>query len=173
MAWTDYVREIPDFPEPGVLFRDVLPVMAVPSAFREVLDGLQGLIQPLGVEAIMAPEARGFLLAAPLADRMGAGVVAVRKPGKLPDPVFKEQYTLEYGENQLEVEATERLRGRRVVIVDDVLATGGTVRACARLAAKLEADVVGFAFLIELKALLGQKRLNEFYRVPIVSLMTV
>ncbi|PSR24098.1 MAG: adenine phosphoribosyltransferase [Sulfobacillus acidophilus] len=173
MAWSDYVREIPDFPEPGVLFRDVLPVIAEPGAFLEVLDGLQTLVQPLGAEVIMAPEARGFLLAAPLADRLRAGVVAVRKPGKLPDPVFKEQYTLEYGENQLEVEATERLRGRRVVIVDDVLATGGTVRACARLAAKLHADVVGFAFLIELQALLGTKQLTEYHQVPIVSLMTV
>lgn len=173
MAWSDYVREIPDFPEPGVLFRDVLPVMAMPSAFAEVLDGLEAMIRPLGIEAIMAPEARGFLVAAPLADRIKAGVVAVRKPGKLPDPVFKERYTLEYGENQLEVEVTDRLRGRRVVIVDDVLATGGTVHACARLAARLQADVVGFAFLIELQALLGKERLSEFHRAPVLSLMTV
>lgn len=172
MAWTDYVREIPDFPQPGVLFFDMLPVMATPSAFKEVLDGLESLVRPLGAEAIMAPEARGFLLAAPLADRMGAGVVAVRKPGKLPDPVFKERYTLEYGENQLEVEATERLAGRRVVIVDDVLATGGTVRACARLAGELHAEVVGFAFVIELKALSGKERLGQ-QRAPVLSLMMV
>lgn len=170
MAWIDYLREIPDFPEPGVLFRDVLPVLAVPGAWRELLDGLEALIRPLDVDAVLAPEARGFLLAAPLADRLGAGVVPVRKAGKLPNPVFQEKYTLEYGENQLEVEATDALRGRRVVIVDDVLATGGTVRACAALADRLGTTVVGFAFLIELVLLHGRERLMP-HPAPVMSLV--
>lgn len=170
MAWIEYLREIPDFPEPGVLFRDVLPVLAVPRAWHEVLDGLEALVRPLEVEAVMAPEARGFLLAAPLADRLGASLVPVRKAGKLPNPVFQEKYTLEYGENQLEVEVTDRLKGRRTVIVDDVLATGGTVRACANLAERLQADVVGFAFLIELGSLKGRERLHP-HPAPVLRLV--
>ncbi|NMP22507.1 adenine phosphoribosyltransferase [Sulfobacillus harzensis] len=169
MAWMDYLREIPDFPEPGVLFRDVLPVLAVPDAWREVLDSLEQQVRPLGAHVVMAPEARGFLLAAPLADRLGAGLVPVRKPGKLPDPVFRERYTLEYGENQLEVEETTVLKGRRVVIVDDVLATGGTVKACAHLAERLGAEIAGFAFLIELKALNGRSRLDDI-EAPVLAL---
>ncbi len=172
MVWTEYVREIPDFPQPGVLFRDVLPLMAVPEAWKQVMDGLEGLIRPLQVEAVMAPEARGFLLAGPLADRLGARLVPVRKAGKLPDPVFRESYTLEYGENQLEVEVTDRLSGRRVVIVDDVLATRGTVRACAELAQRLRANVAGFAFLIELNALNGRERLGPDH-APVLSLISL
>lgn len=170
MAWTDYLREIPDFPKPGVLFRDVLPVMAVAQAWRELLDDLEQLVKPLKAQAVLAPEARGFLLAAPLADRIGASVVPVRKAGKLPDPVFRENYTLEYGENQLEVEVTDCIRGRRVIIVDDVLATGGTVEACAKLAGRLEANVVGFAFLIELSELNGRSRLGPD-AAPVLSLV--
>lgn len=169
MAWIDLVRVIPDFPEPGVLFRDVMPVLAKPAAFKDMLDGLESLIRPLHIEAVMAPEARGFLLAAPLADRLGATLIPVRKPGKLPDPVFRERYTLEYGENQLEVEATDSLAGRRLVIVDDVLATGGTVKACASLAVRLGGDVAGFAFLIELTQLNGRGRLDPA-QAPVLSL---
>lgn len=172
MAWIDYLREIPDFPERGVLFRDVLPVLADAQAWHEVLDGLEALVRPLAPDAVMAPEARGFLVAAPLADRLGASLVPVRKPGKLPDPVFKERYTLEYGENQLEVEETSALSGRRVIIVDDVLATGGTVQACARLADRLGAQMIGFAFLIELAALNGRHRLDTV-NAPVFALKTL
>lgn len=171
MAWRDLVREIPDFPEPGVLFRDVLPVLAHPQSFQEVLAGLESWVRPLKVDGVMGPEARGFLLAAPLADRLKVAVVPVRKAGKLPDPVFAEKYTLEYGENQLEVESSQLFRGRRFVIVDDVLATGGTVRACAALATRLGADVVGYAFLIELAALQGRGKLSP--QSAVYSLMTV
>ncbi len=172
MAWMDYLRAIPDFPQPGVLFRDVLPVLAEASALKEVLDGLEGLVKPLAPEAVFGPEARGFLLAAPLADRLSAGVVPVRKAGKLPDPVFQERYTLEYGENQLEVEDTSAFKGRRILIVDDVLATGGTVLACAHLAHRLGAQIVGFAFLIELEALNGRSRLDAI-DAPILTLTTL
>ncbi|MCY0907493.1 MAG: adenine phosphoribosyltransferase [Sulfobacillus thermotolerans] len=169
MAWTQWVREIPDFPLPGVLFRDVLPVMANPEAWHEVLEALEAQLRPLQPDAIFAPEARGFLIAAPLADRLHAGLVPVRKAGKLPAPVLQEAYSLEYGENQLEVEDDRTLAGKRVIIVDDVLATGGTVAATARLASRLEAHVVAFAFLIELKGLRGRQKLDA--GVPVLSLL--
>jgi adenine phosphoribosyltransferase len=153
------VREIPDFPLPGVLFRDVLPVMANPEAWRDVLDELEMRLRPLKPDAILAPEARGFLIAAPLADRLQAGLIPVRKAGKLPAPVLAEAYSLEYGENNLEVEQDLNLAHKRVIVVDDVLATGGTVAATARLASRLSAEVVAFAFLIELDALGGRRKL--------------
>ncbi|WP_053959283.1 adenine phosphoribosyltransferase [Sulfobacillus thermosulfidooxidans] len=171
MEWTKWLREIPDFPQPGILFRDVLPIMAHKDAWQEVLDGLEQRIKPLAPDAIMAPEARGFLIAAPLADRLKIGLVPVRKPGKLPAPILSETYSLEYGENQLEVERDSDLAGKRVVIVDDVLATGGTVAATSRLAARLSASVVGFAFLIELAALGGRTRLDS--NALVTSLLTL
>ncbi|MHB1611102.1 MAG: adenine phosphoribosyltransferase [Sulfobacillus sp.] len=172
MAWTDLLREIPDFPMPGVLFRDVLPVMANAEAWHEALDGLEHLIRPLGAQAVVAPEARGFLIAAPLADRLRIGLIPVRKPGKLPDPILREAYSLEYGDNQLEIEENTPLDGLRVVIVDDVLATGGTVAACARLVERLSANVVGYAFLIELQGLLGRQRL-DLRTADIITLLTL
>lgn len=172
MAWTDLLREIPDFPMPGVLFRDVLPVMANAAAWHEALDGLEHLIRPLGAQAVVAPEARGFLIAAPLADRLRIGLIPVRKPGKLPDPILREAYSLEYGDNQLEIEENTPLDGLRVVIVDDVLATGGTVAACARLVERLSANVVGYAFLIELQGLQGRQRL-DLRTADIITLLTL
>ncbi len=169
MAWTEWVREIPDFPLQGVLFRDVLPVMANPDAWREVLDELEERLRPFHPDAILAPEARGFLIAAPLADRLHAGLIPVRKSGKLPAPVLVEAYSLEYGENHLEVENDRTLAGKRVIIVDDVLATGGTVAATARLASRLNATVAAFAFLIELEALGGRKKLDP--KAPVTSLL--
>lgn len=156
MGWQAALREIPDFPQPGVLFRDILPVLSDPATFRPCLDELEALLAPLEAEVLMAPEARGYLLAAPLADRLGLGLVAVRKPGKLPGPVLSEQYALEYGENRLEIEEGLPLRGRRAVVIDDVLATGGTVDATARLARRAGAAVAGFVFLIELEELRGR-----------------
>lgn len=171
MSWTQWLREIPDFPRPGILFRDVLPVMMHAEAFQEVLEELEARVRPLHPDVIVAPEARGFLVAAPLADRLQAGLVPMRKPGKLPDPILVESYSLEYGENQLVAELNTDLAEKRVVIVDDVLATGGTVVAAARLAQRLSATVVGFAFLIELAALDGRSRLDS--HAVITSLLTL
>lgn len=170
MKWTHLLREIPDFPVPGVLFRDVLPVMADPSAWQEVLETLAVSVGAVRADAIVAPEARGFLIGAPLADRLNVGLVPVRKPGKLPAPILQEAYSLEYGDNQLEIEANTALEGKRVLIVDDVLATGGTVAACARLAERLGAKVVGYAFIIELQALSGRQRL-ALDRATVTSLL--
>ncbi|MDA8193697.1 MAG: adenine phosphoribosyltransferase [Thermaerobacter sp.] len=160
MAWLEYVREIPDFPRPGVLFRDVLPVLADREVWREVVTLMADAAAPWQPDVIAAPEARGFVLAGALADRLQTGVVLARKAGKLPPPVVSAEYTLEYGDNRLEIEAWDRLANRRVVLVDDVLATGGTVRAATRLIAELGGIVVGYVFLIELAALGGRARLG-------------
>lgn len=172
MAWNDYVREIPDFPVSGVLFRDILPVMAHPEAWDEALSLLEACLRPLAPDVILAPEARGFLIGAPLADRLGAGFVAVRKPGKLPGPVFDEAYTLEYGENHLQVESLTRLDRKRAVLVDDVLATGGTASAGGRLARRLGAVSVDYAFLIELQSLKGRSRIQQASS-EVISLWTL
>jgi adenine phosphoribosyltransferase len=161
LSWYEKVRVIADFPQPGVLFRDIMPALADADAFSEIVSGLQALVEPWQPELLGVPEARGFLVGGALACRLGVGVVAIRKPGKLPEPVFDEHYTLEYGENRLQMEAQLPVRGRRVVIVDDVLATGGTVAACARLIAQAGGDVVGLAFLIELAALNGRQRWSD------------
>ena len=168
--WRASVREIPDFPAPGVLFRDILPVLADPEAYRQMLDELTEAAEPFGANLLVAPEARGFLLAAPLADRMGTGLAAVRKAGKLPPPVAGENYALEYGAGRLEVEAGANWPGRRVLVVDDVLATGGTVSAAARLVEGLGATVVGYLFVMELAALGGRQALGDR---PAAALWTV
>lgn len=160
-AWRAWVREIPDFPVPGVLFRDILPVLADPAAYRQLLDELAEGAEPFGANLLVAPEARGFLLAAPLADRLGTGLAAVRKAGKLPPPVAGENYALEYGTGRLEVEAAADWAERRVLVVDDVLATGGTVSAAARLVESLGARVVGYLFVMELAVLGGRQALGD------------
>ena len=164
------MREIPDFPAPGVLFRDILPVLADPTAYRELLDELVTAAAPFGATLIVAPEARGFLLAAPLAQRLGAGLIPARKAGKLPPPVYGEDYALEYGSARLEVEPDACAVGRRVLVVDDVLATGGTVAAAARLVERLGAQVAGYLFVLELKALSGRSQLGG---QPTAALWTV
>jgi adenine phosphoribosyltransferase len=167
--WRRLVREIPDFPQPGVLFRDVLPALADPEAFRAVVQELADAASPFDADLVVAPEARGFLLAGALAVSLGAGVVAVRKPGKLPGPVLAQEYALEYGHSRLEVEALPSLRGRSGLILDDVLATGGTVEATAALMAQLGIRVAGLACLLELASLGGRARLP----FPVAALWTV
>ncbi|MDA8200500.1 MAG: adenine phosphoribosyltransferase [Thermaerobacter sp.] len=169
-GWRTRVREIPDFPAPGVLFRDILPVLADPTAYRQLLDELATAAAPFEAALIMAPEARGFLLAAPLAQRLGAGLILARKGGKLPPPVYGEDYALEYGIARLEVEPEASAVGRRVLVVDDVLATGGTVAAVARLVERLGAQVAGYLFVMELAALSGRLQLGGR---PTAALWTV
>lgn len=168
MAWTDYLREIPDFPKAGVLFRDILPVMAHAPAWQEVLSLLEGPLRQAAPDLLAAPEARGFALAGALASRLGIGLLLVRKAGKLPDPVVSERYTLEYGESQLEMEADKRLDGLRVALVDDVLATGGTMQAAQRLIGQLGGTVVSGMFMVELTDLGGRQRLMP--QVPVYAL---
>ena len=152
------VREVPDFPEPGVLFRDLGPVFADGPAFRALIDALAATLDP-ATDVLVAIEARGFLLGAALGYRTGLGVAPVRKPGKTPVVADRVSYDLEYGSAALELPAGLIRPGQRATLVDDVLATGGTVAATAELVERAEAEVVGVSLVIELAALGGRQRL--------------
>ncbi|HUQ39879.1 MAG TPA: adenine phosphoribosyltransferase [Acidimicrobiales bacterium] len=155
----DHVREIPDFPRPGVGYKDITPLLADPEAFRFTIDTLASHFDGRGVDKVLGIEARGFITAAPIAFRYGAGFVPVRKAGKLPWQVEKEEYVLEYGTDLLEIHRDAIEPGQRVLIVDDVLATGGTAEATVKLVQKLGGEVVGLGFIIELAFLDGRRRL--------------
>ena len=155
------IRDVPDFPKKGIVFKDITPVLADPVMFRAALDALA---EPFGGERIskvVGIESRGFLFAAPLALTLGAGLAIVRKPGKLPWRTVREIYALEYGEDSLEMHVDAVGAGDRVLVVDDVLATGGTADAVGRLVTRQGAELAGFAFLIELGFLRGARKLGE------------
>jgi adenine phosphoribosyltransferase len=166
------VRDVPDFPEPGVVFKDIAPLLADHEAFSLVVDALAdtGRDGSHVVDKVVGIEARGFILAAPVALRLGAGFVPVRKAGKLPGATYTQSYALEYGEATLEVHRDAFDPGDRVLVIDDVLATGGTVVATAALVERCAAEVVGVAVLIELGFLNGRDKVGD--RV-LTSLMTV
>jgi len=155
MNLADYVRSIPDFPKPGILFRDITPLLAHPTAFRETIGRLADRYRGHGIDVIGAAEARGFIFAAPLAIEMGVGFVPFRKPGKLPYDVHAFRYELEYGTDSLEVHTDGFAPGQNVLLIDDLLATGGTMAACCKLVENCGAHVAGCAFLIELLDLKG------------------
>ena len=154
------IRDVPDFPKPGILFKDVTPVLADPALFGRVVEAMAAPFRGLGIQRVVAVESRGFLLGAPLALALHAGFVPARKPGKLPWRTRTERYALEYGEDGLQVHEDAMGPGDRVLIVDDLLATGGTAAATARLVTQLGAEVVGFSFLISLDFLPGRARLG-------------
>lgn len=159
-AWLlDHIRDIPDFPRPGIVFRDITPLLADAVAFATAVDALLSEIGDRRVDKVLGIEARGFILAAPVAYRLSAGFVPVRKAGKLPGPVEVQGYQLEYGTDHLEIHNDGLAPGDEVLVVDDVLATGGTAAAAAGLVEKLGASVAGLAFLIELDFLGGRSRL--------------
>ena len=151
------IRDIPDFPKPGILFRDITPLLASADGFRETIREMAEPFRNRGIQAIVAAEARGFIFAAPLALELGAGFVPIRKPGKLPFDTHAFHYELEYGTDTLEIHVDGVTQGQNVLVVDDLLATGGTVQACCKLLEKLGATVTACAFLIELEALGGRK----------------
>ena len=153
------LRVVPDFPEPGVLFRDITPLLADGPAFAEVIDAIAATAGK--VDLVVGIKSRGFLLAAPTARVLGAGLGLVRKAGKLPGPTESETYDLEYGTATVEVQPFTVPAGARVLVVDDVLATGGTAAAALRLLARCGADVVGITFLVELLGLAGRARLAD------------
>ena len=155
------IRTIPDFPIPGIQFRDITPLIKDPHGFRAMIELFVQRFRNHRIDVVVGVEARGYILAAPLAYEIGAGFVPVRKPGKLPGSKVTEEYALEYGTNSLEVHDDAVGRGKRVLIVDDVLATGGTAAATGRLVERLGAEIVEFAFLIELVALGGRKALGS------------
>ena len=166
---TDYVRAIPDFPKPGILFRDITPLLANPAAFREAVRQMAAQVGNLQIDAIAAAEARGFLFAAPLALELDAALVPIRKPGKLPAETLAYSYELEYGTDTLEIHADAIQPGGRVLVVDDLLATGGTVEACCRLVEKAGATVVGCAFLIELSGLCGCEKISNYKHFSLIQ----
>jgi adenine phosphoribosyltransferase len=159
---TKLVREVPDFPEPGVGFKDISPLLLHPAALRQAVRELAGWTHERGADLVLGAEARGFWLGAAIAVEAGCGFVAARRPGKLPPQTVSATYALEYGENALEVAADAIGRGARVVIHDDVLATGGTVEAITGLVEHLGGTVVGVNFVIELSFLGGRERLKQY-----------
>jgi adenine phosphoribosyltransferase len=154
-----FIRDIPDFPEPGIVFKDLTPLLLDPRALDDAVDGLGRLAEPLQVEFVVAAEARGFILGGALARQLGAGFVPARRPGKLPHETVSAEYALEYGLNALEVHADALAGGTRVLVHDDLLATGGTAGALCELVEGLGAEVAACAFLIELSFLTGRERL--------------
>jgi adenine phosphoribosyltransferase len=156
----EYIRNIPDFPKPGIMFKDITPLLASPPAFRSSIDQLADHFQGRGIDAIAAAEARGFIFGAPLAMKMNAGFVPIRKPGKLPYATIAQEYQLEYGSDRLEVHSDALSKGHRVLLLDDVLATGGTMKACIDLVESTGAELVACAFVIELSFLEGRARLT-------------
>jgi len=165
---TSLVRDVPDYPQPGVVFKDITPLLADGPAFAAVIEGLAGLYGP--VDKVAGIEARGFILAAPVACRLGAGFVPIRKKGKLPGATFAQEYELEYGTATIEVLTDAFEPSERVLVIDDVLATGGTARATADLVQRAGAEVVGLAVLLELSFLNGRAKLPG---LPVTSLLTV
>jgi adenine phosphoribosyltransferase len=156
------IRDIPDFPKQGIVFKDITPLLADPVALSTVIDEIVVGLGRGTVDKVVGIEARGFIVAAPVAYHMAAGFVPVRKKGKLPFETHAQTYTLEYGEETLEIHSDAIEPGERVAIVDDVLATGGTAEATAQLVRSLGGNVVGMAFVIELAFLKGRERLGDF-----------
>jgi len=153
------IRPVPDFPKPGILFRDITPLLADAEGFRAAVDALLAPWRARPPQVFCGVESRGFIFAAAMAQSLGCGFAPIRKPGKLPGPVLREHYSLEYGEDMLELRAGALQAGSEVVVIDDVLATGGTLAAAARLVERSGARLVGAGVLIELVALQGRERL--------------
>ena len=160
----DYVVTIPDFPKPGILFRDVTPVLQHPEAFREATDQFEEFAKKIDANVVVGPESRGFIFGAPVALDLGLSFVPARKPGKLPRETVSVSYDLEYGTAEIHVHKDAIKPGDRVLIIDDLLATGGTARAAAELVEKLGGTVAGFAFVIELygNGMEGRKVLADY-----------
>ena len=163
------IRDVPDFPSPGIVFRDLTPLLGDVEALRFSVDSLADAFAGRRIDRVVGVEARGFIFAAPVAYRIGAGFVPVRKPGKLPWRTESEEYSLEYGVDRLEMHGDGVLAGEQVLIVDDVIATGGTAQATVRLVERLGAVVAGLAFVVELTYLAGREKLDGY---DVVSLVT-
>jgi adenine phosphoribosyltransferase len=163
------IRDIPDFPKQGIVFKDITTLLADGPGFAHAIDLLAERYRSHGIDRVVAMEARGFILGAPLAVRLGAGFVPVRKKGKLPHATIEETYALEYGEDTLQMHKDALIKGHRVLVVDDVLATGGTAAAVVRLVQKLEAEVVEAAFLMELSFLEGRAKLGGIQSFALIK----
>lgn len=165
----DYIRTIPDFPKPGILFRDVTTVMQDAEGFRLAIDSIQELIKDVEYDAVVAPESRGFIFGTPIAYNNHKSIVPVRKKGKLPCDTIEASYELEYGTATIEIHKDSIKPGQKVVIIDDLIATGGTIEAIVKLVEQLGGEVVRIAFLIELVDLKGRERLKNHDVVSVVT----
>jgi adenine phosphoribosyltransferase len=163
------IRDIPDFPKKGILFKDITTLLKDARAFKLAIDQLTERVRPFGADLVIGMESRGFIFAAPVAYQLGVGFAPVRKLGKLPGPVISTEYDLEYGTNTLELHADAVSPGQRILIIDDLLATGGTVSATIELVERLEGVVSAVGFLVELTALKGRARLDGYNVVSIVQ----
>lgn len=165
----DYIDKVPDFPEPGILFYDISPLLATPTVWEEVIDEIANIVAPFRPNFLAAIDSRGFLIASPLALKIGCGIILIRKQGKLPGTTAKQEYSLEYGKDSLELRDGIIKPGDKIFILDDLLATGGTAEAAVKLISGVGAQVVGAAFLVELDGLGGRGRLQN---IPCKSLIT-
>lgn len=163
-----YIRDIPDFPSPGIMFRDITTLLSNAQAFHSTIENLLKPYRTVHVDKVVVIESRGFIFGTPMAYQLGAGVVPVRKPGKLPADTLTEEYELEYGKNSLQIHTDAIEPGEKIIIVDDLLATGGTVDATIRLVNDLKGEIVGISFLAELSSLQGRNRITDY---PVYSLI--
>lgn len=168
MDIASFIRNVPDFPKAGIQFKDITTLLQNGPAFRHIIDGWKDRYEGLGVASVVGADARGFIFGGALAYAMGAPFVPVRKPGKLPAETISERYELEYGESALEIHVDALGRGERVVLVDDLLATGGTMEAIVKLVERLGAEIVEIAFVVELPPLKGREKLTGY---PVYSLV--
>ena len=158
----EYVVKIPDFPEPGIMFRDITSVIQDPDGLKLAVDGLVNLVKELDFDLVIGPESRGFIFGVPVAYLLGKGFIPVRKKGKLPRETVSEKYDLEYGQAEVEIHKDAVRPGQKVVIVDDLMATGGSAQAAAKLVEKLGGEVVRMVFVMELAGLEGRKKLAGY-----------
>jgi adenine phosphoribosyltransferase len=169
MNLKEKIRVIPDFPKPGISFKDITTLLKDAQAFRYVIKTMAEYFKDKKIDMVVGVESRGFLLGAPLAYEMGLGFTLIRKPGKLPGDVLKVDYALEYGTDSLEIHTDSFKPGSNVLLVDDLLATGGTIAAAANLIERLGGKIAGFAFLVELSALEGRKKLKDYDILTLVQ----
>lgn len=162
MNLKDKIRVIEDFPKPGISFKDITTLLQDPEAFKETIDTLCDYVKDKNIDVVVGPEARGFLLGTPIAYKLGVGFVPVRKPGKLPGDTLRYEYKLEYGNDALEIHKDGIKKGQRVLIVDDLLATGGTISSATKLIEQLGGEVVSIAFIVELTGLKGRDLLKGY-----------
>lgn len=171
--YQDLVISIPDYPEPGVIFKDVTPLISDQKGFSACVDSIVDHFLGQGINKVIGSEARGFLLGAPVAYRLGAGFVPARKPGKLPREVYSESYALEYGTDELQIHKDALQPGDKVLVVDDLVATGGTTIATAKLVEKAGAEIAGFGFLLELAYLNPREAISKEFSQEVFSLIQV
>lgn len=169
MDYKKYIADVVDFPKEGILFRDITPLMAEGEVFKSACDEILTFAKKVGANVIVGPESRGFIFGCPVAYSMGIGFIPVRKPGKLPRETVSMSYDLEYGSNELHIHKGDIKKGQKVLIIDDLLATGGTVNATIQIVESMGAEVVGCAFLIELEDLKGRELLKNY---EVFSLMS-